>query len=266
MLEQVPGSREEAMALLEEYTAGAGLRKHAMAVEAAMRAHARRLGQDEHAWGLVGLLHDFDYERWPDAANHPWRGAEILEAKGYPEWFRRAILSHASYTGVTRESDLEKALYACDELCGFLTACALVTPGKSLHELKVSSVRKRMKDKAFARSVHREEIVEGAAAVGMDLDEHIAFVLDAMRSIAADLGLGGKGPYSGPLAPRCLRRGRFEDGEPCTRKRSRSWAPARWVRRSSRVSSRRAIRRNSSVQPREPRRGRHVCRRTSGST
>jgi putative nucleotidyltransferase with HDIG domain len=155
-------TREEAWRLLCEYTEGAGLRKHALAVEAGMRAHARRLGQDERAWGLVGLLHDFDYEQYPDAENHPYRGVEILERLGYPEWFRRAVLSHASYTGVAAESDLEKCLRACDELCGFVTACALVTPSKSLHELKISSVRKRMKDRAFARSVHREEIVEGA--------------------------------------------------------------------------------------------------------
>ncbi len=184
-------SRDDAMALLREYTEGRGLLKHALAVEAAMRAHAARLGRDREAWGLVGLLHDFDYERWPDRENHPFRGSEILAARGYPDWLRRAILSHASYTGVVRESDLEKALYACDELCGFLTACALVTPSKSLADLKVSSVRKRMKDKAFARSVHREEIVDGAALVGMGLDEHIGFVLEAMRSVAGELELSG---------------------------------------------------------------------------
>ncbi|MBZ5637544.1 MAG: HDIG domain-containing protein [Acidobacteriia bacterium] len=187
-------TRDEAMALLRQYTEGPGLLKHALSVEAALRAHARRLGQDEHAWGLVGLLHDFDYERWPDAENHPWRGSEILAERGYPEWFRRAVMSHASYTGIMRESDLEKALFACDELCGFLTACTLVTPAKSLHDLKVSSVRKRMKDKAFARAVNRDEIVEGASLVGMDLDAHVAFVLDAMRSVATDLGLAGSAP------------------------------------------------------------------------
>ena len=182
-------SRERALALLHEYTTKPGLIKHALAVEAAMRAHARRLGHDVPVWGLVGLLHDFDYERWPDPADHPYRGSEILAANGYPEWFRRAILSHASYTGVSRETDLEKALFACDELCGFVTACALVLPTKSLHDLKVSSVRKRMKDKAFARAVHREEIVEGAAGLGMELEDHIAFVVDAMRAVASDLGL-----------------------------------------------------------------------------
>lgn len=187
-------TRDEATALLMEHTKAPGLLKHARSVEAALRAHARRLGEDEHAWGLVGLLHDFDYERWPDAENHPFRGAEILAERGYPEWFRRAVLSHASYTGVTRETALEKTLFACDELCGFLAACALVTPSRSLLGLEVPSVRRRMKDKAFARAVSRAEIVEGAALVGMDLDEHIAFVLDALRGIADDLGLAGARP------------------------------------------------------------------------
>jgi predicted hydrolase (HD superfamily) len=181
--------RETALALLHEYTEGPGLRKHAYAVEAAMRAHARRTGGDEHAFGLAGLLHDFDYERWPDLADHPFRGGEILERLGYPAWFRRAILSHGDHTGVVRESDLETCLFASDELCGFLTACALVTPAKSLAALEVPSVRKRMKDKAFARSVHREDIVAGAEALGMDLDAHIAFVIDALRGVAGDLGL-----------------------------------------------------------------------------
>jgi len=181
--------RERAWRLLNEYTQGPGLLKHALAVEAAMRAHARRLGEDEDAWGAVGLLHDFDYERFPTAADHPYRGVEVLAELGYPEWFRRAILSHASYTGVTRESPLERCLFACDELCGFLTACALVTPAKSLAEVKVPSVRKRMKDKAFARAVSREDISSGAEGVGMDLDAHIAFVLDALRPAAPALGL-----------------------------------------------------------------------------
>ena len=184
-------SREAAWALLNEYTQGPGLLKHALAVEAAMRAHARRLGQDEHAFGLVGLLHDFDYERWPNLTDHPFRGSEILEARGYPEWFRRAILAHAPHTGVTRESDLENSIFACDELCGFLTACALITPTKSLIGLQVSSVRKRMKDKAFARNVNRDDIIQGAAGIGMELDAHLAFVLEAMSSIAPDLGLAG---------------------------------------------------------------------------
>jgi putative nucleotidyltransferase with HDIG domain len=184
-------SRDEAVALLSEYTTKPGLIKHALAVEAAMRAHARRAGEDEHAWGLVGLLHDFDYERWPDAENHPYRGSEVLEKLGYPEWFRRAILSHADYTGVSPESELERSLYACDELCGFITACVLVRPDKSLHGLKVKSVRKRMKDKAFARAVDREHIVAGAERLGMELNDHIELVLGALRGIADELELGG---------------------------------------------------------------------------
>jgi len=191
--------REQALALLHEHTAKPGLIKHALAVEAAMRAHARRRAQDELAWGLVGLLHDFDYERWPDPENHPWRGSEILAARGYPEWFRRAILSHADYTGVARESELEKALYACDELCGFVVACALVTPDKSLHRLEVESVRRRMKDKAFARAVDRVHITAGAVEIGMDLDEHVALVIQALCGVADDLGLAGPPrPDAGP--------------------------------------------------------------------
>jgi len=182
-------SRGEALALLHELTESPGLRKHALAVEAAMRAHARRTGGDEHAFGLAGLLHDFDYERYPDLADHPFRGAEILAERGYPEWFRRAILSHADHTGVARESELERCLFAVDELCGFVTACALVTPTKSLAELKVRSVRKRMKDKAFARSVSRDDMARGAEGIGMDLDAHVELVIDAMRGIAVELGL-----------------------------------------------------------------------------
>ena len=185
--------RETALALLHEYTKKPGLIKHALAVEAAVRAYARKHGEDEHGWGLVGLLHDFDYERWPSQEDHPYRGVEILEQQGYPEWFRRAILSHADYSGVTRESNLEKTLFACDELSGFLTACALVTQGKSLHEVKIKSVRKKMKAKAFAASVNRDDITSGAQALGIELDEHIAFVLEAMRGIAPELGLAGKG-------------------------------------------------------------------------
>jgi predicted hydrolase (HD superfamily) len=180
LMSELP-DRTEAVALLHEYTQGAGLRKHALAVEAAMRAHARRIGGDEHDFAMVGLLHDFDYERFPDPADHPFRGAEILAEKGYPEWFRRAILSHGDHTGVPRVTDLEKCLFAVDELCGFVTACTLVLPSKSIADLKVSSVRKRLKDKAFARSVNRDDVVNGAAALGMDLDAHIAFVIDALK-------------------------------------------------------------------------------------
>jgi predicted hydrolase (HD superfamily) len=159
-----------------------------------MRAQAVRLGGDPEAWGLVGLLHDFDYEKWPDPKDHPFRGVAILEGLGYPEWFRRAILSHADYSGVPRTTDLERALYASDELSGFLTACALVMPGKSLHQVKVSSVRKRLKDKAFARGVKREDVERGAAELGVDLEAHIAFTLEALRAVAAELGLDGTMP------------------------------------------------------------------------
>ncbi|MHC4428437.1 MAG: HD domain-containing protein [Planctomycetota bacterium] len=186
--------RDTAQALLREYTQKPGLVKHALAVEAALRAYARKHGEDEHAWGLVGLLHDFDYERWPTAEDHPFKGSEILKERGYPEWFLKAILSHASYSGVPRETRLEKTLFACDELCGFLTACALVTQGKSLHEVKVKSVRKKMKSKAFAASVSREDMIDGTAELGVDLDEHIAFVLEALRGIAEELELRGTPP------------------------------------------------------------------------
>jgi len=188
--------RDAALALLNEHTKKPGLIKHALAVEAAVRAYARHYGEDEQAWALVGLLHDFDYERWPTPEEHPYKGSEILEQSGYPEWFRRAILSHADYTNVPRETRLEKTLFACDELCGFLTACALVTQNKSLHEVKIKSVRKKMKSKAFAASVNRDDITSGAAALGVNLDEHIGFVLEAMRGIAEELELGAS--RSGP--------------------------------------------------------------------
>ena len=184
-------SRDEALALLHEYTEKSGLVQHALAVEAAMRAHARRLGADEHAFGLAGLLHDFDYDRYPSLEDHPFRGAEILEQRGWPEWFRKAILSHAPHTGVPRETDLEKCLFASDELCGFLTACVYVRPDRSIRSVQASSVRKKMKSKAFARSVNREEIADGAETIGMDLDDHIAFVIDALSAVAGDLGLAG---------------------------------------------------------------------------
>ena len=156
-----------------------------------MRAYARRLGEDEEKWGLTGLIHDFDYERWPSAQDHPFRGSEILEQRGYPEEIRRAILSHADYSGVKRESHMEKTLYACDELAGFITASVLVKPNKSLAELDAKSVRKKMKDKAFARSVHREDIINGARDLGVDLDEHITFCIEAMKTVADKLGLDG---------------------------------------------------------------------------
>ena len=156
-----------------------------------MRAYARKLSADEDLWGIVGLIHDFDYEKYPSLDDHPYKGNEILKERGWPEQIRRAIMSHAEYSGVTRDSPMEKTLFACDELAGFLTAVALVKPGKSLAEVDAKSVRKKMKDKAFARSVHREDIVNGAADLGVDLDEHIAFCIEAMKGIAADLGLDG---------------------------------------------------------------------------
>jgi putative nucleotidyltransferase with HDIG domain len=175
--------------LLTEFTQSESLRKHALAVEACMRAYARKTGADEELWGTVGLLHDFDYEKYPTAEEHPFKGSEILQERGYSEEIRRAILSHAQYSGVPRVSSLEKTLFACDEVAGFITACALVKPGKSLAEVEASSVRRKMKDKAFARSIHREDIVEGAADLGMDLEAHIAFCIEAMKTIANKLGL-----------------------------------------------------------------------------
>ncbi len=183
--------RESAWRLLCEYTLSENLRKHAMAVEACMRAYARRFGEDEAKWGVTGLVHDFDYERWPSAEDHPFRGSEILQERGYPDDVRRAILSHADYSGVKRETPMEKALFACDELAGFITAAALVRPDKSILTLEAKSVRKRMKDKAFARAVSRDDITRGAADLGVDLDEHIRFCIAAMQAIAKELGLEG---------------------------------------------------------------------------
>jgi putative nucleotidyltransferase with HDIG domain len=188
--------REAAWCLLTEFTQTESLRKHALAVEVCMRAYARKSGADEELWGLVGLLHDFDYEKYPSADDHPYKGSEILKERGYSEEVRRAIMSHAQYSGVARLSSMEKTLFACDELAGFITACALVKPGKSLAEVEASSVRRKMKDKAFARSVHREDIIEGATDLGLDLQEHIAFCIAAMKSIAPDLGLDGSAAKS----------------------------------------------------------------------
>lgn len=185
-------AREEAWSLLTEFTQSESLRKHALAVEACMRAYARKLGGDESLWGLVGLIHDFDYEKYPSAEDHPFKGSEILKERGYSEEIRRAILSHAEYSGVPRETPMEKALFACDELAGFITAATLVKPSKSLSELDARSVRKKMKDKAFARSVNRADIVNGAADLGVDLEEHITFCIEAMKGIAAELGLDGR--------------------------------------------------------------------------
>jgi putative nucleotidyltransferase with HDIG domain len=184
-------SREEHWSLLTEFTQSESLRKHALAVEACVRAYARKLGADENLWGAVGLLHDFDYDRWPSREDHPYKGNEILKNRGYSDEIRKAIMSHAEYTGIPRETPMEKTLFACDELAGFITACALVKPGKSLAEVEAKSVKKKMKDKAFARSVSRDDITTGAADLGVDLEEHIAFCIEAMKSVAADLGLNG---------------------------------------------------------------------------
>jgi predicted hydrolase (HD superfamily) len=213
-------NRESAWCLLTEFTQSESLRKHALAVEACMRACARKFegevleqegrdfsravsgGEDAEAsaaeassaedlWGIVGLIHDFDYERWPSLEDHPYKGNAILKERGWPEIVTRAIMSHAEYSGVSRDSKMEKALFACDELAGFITAVALIKPGKSLAEVDAKSVRKRMKDKAFARKVNRDDIINGAAGLGVDLDEHIAFCIEAMKPIAKELGLDG---------------------------------------------------------------------------
>ena len=221
-------TRQAAWELLTEFTQSESLRKHALAVEACMRAYARKLetqpkvdkghereGHDlgragradhnsgasapegatyssaENLWGVVGLIHDFDYERWPTAEEHPYKGNEILKERGYSDEIRRAIMSHAEYSGVSRDTPMERALFACDELAGFITAVALIKPGKSLAEVDVKSVRKRMKDKAFARKVNRDDIINGARDLGVDLDEHIGFCIEAMKPIAKELGLDG---------------------------------------------------------------------------
>ena len=185
-------SRDAAWRLLTEYTKSESLLKHALAVEAAVRGYARKFGEPDVEWGIVALLHDFDYERWPNPENHPFRGCEILEAQGYPEWFRRAILSHADYSGVPRESLLEKTLFACDEMAGFVTAAALVRPSKSVLDLEARSVIKRMKDKAFARGVKRDDLRAGAELLGLPLEGHISNVIAFMREQADALGLRGE--------------------------------------------------------------------------
>jgi predicted hydrolase (HD superfamily) len=193
--------REAAWGLLTEFTQSESLRKHALAVEGCMRACSRKYAPgaeeqlpglpEEELWGIVGLIHDFDYEQYPSLDDHPYKGNAILKERGWPEVISRAIMSHAEYSGVTRDTPMEKALFACDELAGFITAVALIKPGKSLAEVDTKSVRKRMKDKAFARKVNREDIVNGAAALGVDLDEHIAFCIAALQGIADKLGLDG---------------------------------------------------------------------------
>ena len=184
-------SRDTAYALMTEYTQSESLRKHMLAVEASVRGYARLWEEPEEDWAVVALLHDFDYERWPDQANHPFRGVEILKGQGYPEWVTRAILSHAEYSGVPRESRLEHALYACDEMSGFVTACSLVRPSKSVLDLESASVMKRMKDKAFARAISREDLRKGAEEVNLPIDQHIGNVITFMRERADVLGLRG---------------------------------------------------------------------------
>ena len=186
-------NREEAWELLCEYTKGDSLRKHALAVETAMRASAARYGAadaDIDEWGLVGLLHDFDYEMFPSADQHPFTGANILCGRGYSERFIKAIMGHATYTNVPRDTDMAKALFATDELCGFLVACALVRPSRSLDDMEVKSVKKKLKDKAFARSVNRDDIYQGAEELGVELDDHIRFVIDSLKPVQKEIGLG----------------------------------------------------------------------------
>ena len=184
-------NRDAAWQLLTEYTKSDSLLKHAMGVEAAVRGYARTFGENEDQWGIVALLHDFDYERWPSLEDHPFRGCEILRERGYPEWVTRAILSHAEYSGVPRESLLERTLWACDEMAGFITAASLVRPSKSVLDLEPASVIKRMKDKAFARGVKRDDLRRGAEELGLPLDQHIGNVIAFMRERADALGLRG---------------------------------------------------------------------------
>jgi predicted hydrolase (HD superfamily) len=189
-------SRADTLALMHEYTASESLRKHMLAVEGAMRAYAKKFGEDEERWGITGLIHDFDYERFPNTAHsptaeHPAEGVRILKAKGYPDDILQAVLGHAHYTNTPRESPMAKSLFAVDELTGLITATALVRPSKSVHEVDARSVRKKMKDKAFARGVSRDDVINGARELGVDLDEHIDFVIAAMQARSADLGLSG---------------------------------------------------------------------------
>jgi len=186
-------TRDAALEIVHEFTKSESLRKHALAVEGCVAAYARKFGEDENKWSVTALLHDFDYEMHPEAPDHPMKGEPILASRGVPEEIRRAILSHANYSGVPRESALEKTLFACDELVGFITAVSLVKPGRSVHEVDTKSVRKKMKDKAFARSVSREDIVNGATELGVDLDDHVDFCIRAMQGRAKELGSEGQG-------------------------------------------------------------------------
>ena len=182
-------TREEAWKLLNQYTKKEGLIKHALAVEALMRAYADKYGEDADVWGVIGLIHDFDYEKYPTREDHPYRGVEILEQLGFPEEYRKAILSHADYTGVPRDTLMAKTLFAVDEISGFITAVTLVRPSKKLEDVKVKSVKKKLKDKAFAASVSREDIQSGIEELKVELDEHIQFCIDAMKSVSDDLGI-----------------------------------------------------------------------------
>ena len=193
-----PVNRAEALTLMHEHTQSPSLRQHMLAVEAAMRAYASKFGEDAEAWGLVGLLHDFDYEKFPNAEHsatdgHPAWGVDLLRSKGVAEPLLRAVLGHATYSGVPRDTPMAKTLFAVDELCGFLVACALVRPSKSFADLEVSSVKKKLKDKAFARGVNRDEVRQGAEELGVPLDDHIAFCIQALRPVEPSLGLGGGG-------------------------------------------------------------------------
>jgi predicted hydrolase (HD superfamily) len=195
MTDRLP-SRAEALALVQEYTASDSLRKHMLAVEAAMRAYATKFGEDPDRWGLVGLIHDYDYERWPNEAHsptegHPAEGVRRLRERGWPEDMLTAILGHATYSGVKRDTPMAKTLFAVDELTGLITATALVRPSKSVHEVDARSVRKKMKDKAFARGVNRDDVILGAQELGVDLDTHVQFVVDAMKGVAREIGLAG---------------------------------------------------------------------------
>lgn len=190
--------RDEALALMHEHTQSPSLRQHMLAVEAAMRAYASKFGEDPEPWGLIGLLHDFDYEKFPNQDHaptdgHPAWGVNLLRSKGVAEPLLRAVLGHASYSGVPRDTQMAKVLFAVDELCGFLVACALVRPSKSFADLEVSSVKKKLKDKAFARGVNRDDVRQGAEELGVPLDEHIAFCIQALRPVEPTLGLGGAG-------------------------------------------------------------------------
>lgn len=182
-------SREECLAILKEYTQSESLLKHAYSVETCMRAYASKFGTDELYWGNVGLLHDFDYEKYPTAEEHPYKGGEILKAKGFDDEFIQTIMSHADYTGIPLDTLIKKTLFACDELAGFITAVVYVRPNKSIDEVEISSVKKKLKDKAFARSVNREDIMKGTAELGLNLDEHIQFCIDAMKANKTELGL-----------------------------------------------------------------------------